>query len=312
MEMFGIAENLRTFLQKSMQQWRLSLTANGEDLREVNVKRGDIPGRQSITIVLNVVPLSLILKKVNACYKWGKSECKLNYVLFMDDLKLYAKSEGQTNTLVRTVHVFSTDIGMEFGIKKCGILTMKRGKIVKSEGIKLPDGEVMKQVGQEGYTYLGIIELDKIKEAEMKEKITKEYKRRQRLILKSKLNGRNKVTAINTWAVAIFRYGAGIIQWKASELKDLDRKSRKTMTIYGELHPKSDVDRLYVKRKEGGRGLISVEQCIREEENSLGFYVANSEENLIRGVSAAETINTRETITSVGFMKQKAKELKEK
>ena len=46
----------------------------------------------------------------------------------------------------------------------------------------------------------------------MKEKITKEYKRRQRLILKSKLNGRNKVTAINTWAVAIFRYGAGIIQ----------------------------------------------------------------------------------------------------
>ena len=52
---------------------------------------------------------------------------------------------------------------MEFGIKKCGILTMKRGKIVKSEGIKLPDGEVMKQVGQEGYTYLGIIELDKRK-----------------------------------------------------------------------------------------------------------------------------------------------------
>ena len=189
---------------------------------------------------------------------------------------------------------------------------MKRGKIVKSEVIKLPDGEVMKQVGQEVYTYLGIIELDKIKETEMKEKITKEYKRRQRLILKSKLNERNKVTAINTWAVAIFRYGAEIIQWKASELKDLDRKSRKAMTMYGGLHTKSDVDRLYVKREEGGRGLITVERCIREEENSLGFYVANSEENLIRGVSATETINTRETITSVEFKKQKAKELKEK
>ena len=189
---------------------------------------------------------------------------------------------------------------------------MKRGKIVKSEGIQLPDGEVMKQVGQEGCTYLGIIELDKIKETEMKEKINKEYKRRQRLILKSILNGRNKVTAINTWTVAIFRYGAGIFQWKASELKDLDRKSRKTMTIYGGLHPKSDIDRLYVKRKEGGRGLISVERCIREEKNNLGFHVANSEENLIRGISAAETINMRETITSVEFKKQKAKELKEK
>ena len=58
--------------------------------------------------------------------------------------------------------------------------------------------------------------------------------------------------------------------------------------------------------------MISVEQCIREEENSLGFYVANSEENLIRGVSAAETINTRETITSVEFKKLKAKRTKRK
>ena len=79
----------------------------------------------------------------------------------MNDLKVYAKSEEQVNTLARTVHVFSTNIGMEFGIKKCGILTMKIGKTVKSEGIKLPDSEVMKQVGQEGYIYLGIIDLER-------------------------------------------------------------------------------------------------------------------------------------------------------
>ena len=74
--------------------------------------------------------------------------------------------------------------------------------------------------------------------------------------------------------------------------------------MYGGLHPKSDLDRLYVKRKEGGRGLICVERCIKEEENSVGFSVANLEENLIRGVLAAETINTRETISSVEFKKQ--------
>ena len=240
-KMFRIAENLRTFLQKIMQQQRLLLTVNGEDLGEVNVTRR-IFQRDSLSpllSVLSMVPLSLILKKVNVCYKLGKKEYKLNHLLFMDDLKLYAKSEKQTNTLVRTVHVFSTDIGMEFGIKKCGILTMKRSKIVKNEGIKLPDGKVIRQVGQEGYKYLGIIELDKIKETEMKQKITKEYKRRQRLILKSRLNGINKVTVINTWAVAIFRYWAGII----------DRKLRKIMTMYGVLHPKSDIGRLYVKKR---------------------------------------------------------------
>ena len=152
------------------------MTANGEDMGEVNVKRGIFQGDSlsPLLFMLSLVPLSLILKKVNACYKRGREQYRLNHLLFMDDLKLYPKSEEQTNTLVRTVHVFNTDIGMEFGIKKCGVLTMKRDKIVKSEGIKLPDGEVMKQVGQEGYTYLGIIELDKIKETETKEKITKE------------------------------------------------------------------------------------------------------------------------------------------
>ena len=110
--------------------------------------------------------------------------------------------------------------------------------------------------------------------------------------------------------MAVFRYGAGILQWKESELKDVDRKSRKIMTRYGVLHPKSDVDRLYIKRKDGGRGLISVERCVREQENSLGFYVANSEENLIRGVAAAETINIENIVTSGEFNK-KAEELKQ-
>ena len=176
MELFGISENLRMFLQKSMQQWRLSMPVNVEDMGEFNVKRRIFQGEilSPLLSVLSMVPLSLILKKVNACYKWGKEKYKLNHLLFMDDLKLYAKSEEQANTLLRTVHVFNTDIGMEFGIKESGVLSMKRGKIVKSDGIKLPDGEVMKQVGQEGYTYLGIIELDKIKETETKEKITKD------------------------------------------------------------------------------------------------------------------------------------------
>ena len=125
-----------------------------------------------------MVPLSLILREVNASYEWGKKEYKLNHLLFMDDLKLFSKIEEQMDTLVRTVHVFSTDIVMEFGMKKCGILTMKRGKVVRCEGIKLPNSEVTEEIEKEGYIYLGIVELDKIKENEMKEKTIKEYKRR--------------------------------------------------------------------------------------------------------------------------------------
>ena len=60
----------------------------------------------------------------------------------------------QTDTIVRPVHVFSTDIRMEFEMKKCGILTMKREKVVRSEGIKLPESEVMKDCEKEEYTHI--------------------------------------------------------------------------------------------------------------------------------------------------------------
>ena len=51
---------------------------------------------------------------------------------------------------------------------------------------------------------------------------------------------------MNAWTVALFRYGAGILQWKESKWKAVDRKSKKTMIMYGAIHPMSDVDRMYV------------------------------------------------------------------
>ena len=59
---------------------------------------------------------------------------------------------------------------MEFGYRKCGLLILKRGKIVRNQGIELPNGETMKDVEKEGYKNLVIVDLDKMKENEMKEK----------------------------------------------------------------------------------------------------------------------------------------------
>ena len=166
-----------------------------------------------------MIPLSLLLRKVKASCKWGRKEFKLNHLLFMDDLKLFGKSGDQIDSIVQTVFTFNEDISMEFGLKKCGVVILKKGKLVKFDKIHLPKQEIVKEVDENGYTYLGILELDEIKEHEMKNKVTAEYKRRLRLILKSKLIGKNKIQAINTWAVALLRYGAGIINWKVDELK---------------------------------------------------------------------------------------------
>ena len=92
----------------------------------------------------------------------------------------------------------------------------------------------------------------------MKEKIRKEYNRRVRSILRTELNGRNKIEAINSLAVPVVQYSFGIIDWKISELK-IDTKTRKLLNMQKMLHPKADVERLYIPRKDGGRGLIDVE-----------------------------------------------------
>ena len=83
------------------------------------------------------------------------------------------------DTLGRTFYVFSTNIGMEIEIKKMWNFYLGENKSSRCEGIKLSNSEVMKEVGR-GYTYLGRVELDKIKVNEMKEKTVKEYKQRLR------------------------------------------------------------------------------------------------------------------------------------
>ena len=92
----------------------------------------------------------------------------------------------------------SKDIKMEFGIIKCGMLLLKRGKVGSSEGVCLRDGQLMKEIDATGYKYL-----DKMKEKKMKTVFTAEYKRRPKLLLKLKLNGKNKILDINASAVAV-------------------------------------------------------------------------------------------------------------
>ena len=297
-KMFGIAKNVGNFLEKSMEKWRVELTSSGQSLGQVNIKRGIFQGDSlsPLLFVLCMIPMTLLLRKMAAGYQFKDSPLKINHLLYMDDLKLYAKDQNQLDTLINTVHIFSSDIGMEFGMKKCGVLILKRGKVSEVEGITLPTGEVMKTIDEEGYKYLGMIETDKIMEEEMRENFKKEYKRRLKLVLKSKLNGRNKFQAINTWAIALFRYGAGIINWRKDELEKLDRKTRKILTLYGAHHPKSDVDRLYLPRNKGGRGLISCEGCVKAEENNLGWYIKNSTEPFLTMVNENQTLKTETCI----------------
>ena len=74
----------------------------------------------------------------------------MNHLLFIVDL-----SKNQIDFLVQTVQIFSKDIGMQFGIKKCGVLIMEREKVIRTDGVRRSDRQDMKDMDGDGYTYLG-------------------------------------------------------------------------------------------------------------------------------------------------------------
>ena len=96
----------------------------------------------------------------------------------MDDIKLFAKNEKELETQVQAVRMCSQGIGMELGLEKCAMLIIKSGKRHMTDRLKLPNqGKIWTLGEKETYKYLGILEVDTIKQMEMKEKIKKVYLR---------------------------------------------------------------------------------------------------------------------------------------
>ena len=178
----------------------------------------------------------------------------------MDDLKAFDKDNQQQEWLLQKVKKFSDDINMKFGLDKCATAEMKRRKLSKRPSIILDEKTTIKELQQEDICkYLGINEAEGIQYAKMNVKIRKEYYGRVRLILKSELNAVNRIAAINSLAISVITYSMNIFNWQINDIKKLDIKTRKFLTMYRMHHPKADVDRLYLPRSEVGRGLIQIE-----------------------------------------------------
>ena len=109
---------------------------------------------------------------------------------------------------------------MKFAIEKCVMLVMKSSKRHMTDGMELPSQDKIRTLGEnEKYKYLGILEADTTTQAEMKDKIQKEYLRRTRKLLKTKLSCKNLIKEINTRAVPFDRYSGPFMKRTRDELK---------------------------------------------------------------------------------------------
>ena len=188
-------------------------------------------------------------------------------------IKLFVKNKKELETLIQTVRIYSHDIGMEFDIEKCAMLVMKSGKRHMTERVKLPNQVLIRILGEkETYKYLEIMEADTIKQQEMKEKIKKEYLRRTRKSFEIKLYSRNFDKGKNTWAVPLVRFSGPFLKWTREEVKQMDQRTKQLMTMHKALHPRDDIESLYVSRREGGKGLASIEDSVTHWYDSKTTY----------------------------------------
>ena len=96
LEFTNVADNVIKFIKRSMKSWNVNLSSNGEFLANVKIKRGIFQGDSlsPLLFVVCLIPLTQILRKVKCGYALKNGD-KLNHLLFMDDLKLFAKDERE-------------------------------------------------------------------------------------------------------------------------------------------------------------------------------------------------------------------------
>ena len=122
----------------------------------------------------------------------------------------------------------------------------------------------------------------------MKRKLKEVYQKREALLMKTHLGGKNLFQALNTWDG--IRYSAVFLDWTEKETKELYCLTRKQLNTSRSLHPKSNVMRICIKRWYGGRGLFSVEKLCAAELRSTDFYLVNSEKELLELLERLENL----------------------
>lgn len=313
LNIYKIDGKIVQYLCQTMKNWKTTLVLNSANeitrqVENIAIKRGIFQGDSLsplwFCIALN--PLSELLEKENFGYCINKAtnqKCYLSHLMYMDDIKLYAKTQREMKSMLETVHKFSLDIKMRFGLDKCRTVSMIRGEQKEIE-VRLQDSEeVIVEALKNGeiYKYLGMEQNKKTETQMIKTRLKQEYAQRVQAICKTKLNSRNLFKAINTFAIPVLTYSFGIIPWNDTEMEEIQRRTRTILTQYRYHHPKSAIERITIPRKQGGRGMLDIATICDTQVLSMRkyFYGKRTPNSLINAIVDAD-----DALTPLNLRKQ--------
>ena len=107
-KMYKISDEVINIFEKTRKTCRVELTAGGRTLAEAKIQRGIFQGDalSPLLFVIYTMQLNHILRKCTAGFKLSRSQGMVNHLMYMNDIKLFAKNEkrnGNSNTRCQNI-----------------------------------------------------------------------------------------------------------------------------------------------------------------------------------------------------------------
>ncbi|KAI5725123.1 hypothetical protein M8J77_011267 [Diaphorina citri] len=206
---------------------------------KITFKRGIYQGDplSSLLFCLCLNPLSNILNSSPFGYKIKMDEeVRVTHLFYMDDLKIYANGPEQLRHLLELVSNFSESICMSFGLEKCNVLHIKKGIMSDPVNMTLSNDVTINSLTKdEQYKYLGIQQQISINDTEMKRHYENLFMKRVITVLKTELNAKNKIQAINTWEIPLLIYlhlwNFDMVKYGSGKFKSQSKNDTQTFQI---------------------------------------------------------------------------------
>ena len=228
----------------------------------------------------------------------GARNAKRTHGLSVDDLNAYQESHKALKDANEMIVQASHDTRACYGAEKYAEIVFEHGKMIRGEGLQVlyERMKTMDPDQNEIYKFLGVEQADGIKAKEIYAGVKEEVTSRLEILTKTELNDKNLIRAINTKVIPVAVYPMNVCRFTKTEFTELDQIIKRELRKNNMLGRQSSDERLYMKRREGDRGLKSLRQVYEETRLRVASYMVMSENMWIKAAWKSEIMKESNSI----------------
>ena len=282
----GIPKQLIQLIEQLMSKWKIRLEVwnDGEKMmnRWIDISCGFLQGDSysPVGFCISEIPVCKLLQQSKGyrIVEQGNRIVNRALSLFVDDLKQYQESHQKLKDVNEMLVQANHDTGACYGVSKCAEIIFEHGKMIKGEGLQILEErmQTMNPDENEICKFLRVEQADGIKTKAVFERVKAEVMKRVRMLIDTKLNNANLISAINAEVIPVASYPMNICKFSNGELNQLYQVIKKELRAKNMLSRQVSDERLYLIWEAGGRGLKSMKDVYKETSLRVVCYMLKS------------------------------------